>query len=440
MLMPVIDMRTDEGRGVFKQRLRTLRAASSSVGEYARTAGEIIERVRREGDAAIVAEMRRWTDPDFTADRIRVSGVEIDAALDKIDSDLRVLLEKAIEHVRAYQAHILPKPIKPIEIDGAELGLRFTPVERVGLTVPGGSAVLFSSIIMLAVPAQVAGVARSRISVVNPPPYREAGEAARDISPVVMATCKLLGIERVYRIGGPAAVAALAFGTETVEAVDLVVGPGHPVVAAAQGQVRGLIGTGDFYGASEIVTVADASANPKYIAADLIAQAEHNPGKCFLVTWSGEVIDRILNQIQAYLPQRRRRGAIEKALKEVSAAIHTADRAQAVEVANRLAPEHLNLAVADAHAMLGEIRHAGEVFLGDQTPVAAGDYWAGPSHTLPTDTTARFASGVSVYTFLKRSGTVCYPSGVDASTIEAITRLAMEEGLDGHAESVRVRG
>lgn len=438
-LLPLHDLSTDAGRVGLQRRLDLLREAASAKSKAAAIAAQIIERVRRRGDAALVEEMRKWTDPHFTVDRIRVNEEEINTAEALLDPAMRNTIGKVIEHVQGYQRHIMPSVTPPIEIDGAELGLRFTPVDRVGLTVPGGSAVLFSTLVMLAVPAQVAGVDPQRISVVNPPPYRREGEPARDLSPIVLATGKLLGIKSIYRIGGPAGVAALTYGTESVQAVDMIVGPGHPVVAAAQSQVRGLVGTGDYYGASEIVTIADESARASFVAADLIAQAEHDPGKCFLIAWSAHVIEAVQTEMGRQLEDRRRRDAILRALWEQSAAFLVQDMEQAVSVANQIAPEHLNLAVARPEVMLDQIRHAGEIFLGDQTPVAAGDYWAGPSHTLPTDTTARFASGVSVYTFLKRTSTVRYANGLPEEAVRAIAQLAEAEGLDAHAASVLIR-
>ena len=231
----------------------------------------------------------------------------------------------------------------------------------------------------------------------------------------------------------------MALGTERVEPVDFIAGPGNVYTQIAKAQLAGTVGMDGFYGPSEIVTIADGSAEPRRVAADLIAQAEHDPGKCFLVSWSAEAIERIRIEVQRQLQKRGRVAAIERALNEESAAILVRDEAQAAQVANMIAAEHVNLAVADPDAWLTKVRHGGEFFLGDQTPVAAGDYYAGPSHCLPTGTTARFASGVSVYTFLKRSGTVCYRDGMPAEVIQRIARLAEAEGLDGHADSARAR-
>lgn len=441
--LPILDLATSSGRQDFEARLARLRGTTSLVGDTARAVADIIEDVRRRGDAAVVELMRRFADPAFEASSIRVAEADFERAEASLDPALRESIEGAIANVRAYQQHILPRDTAPVTIGGAELGLRHSPVASAGLTVPGGAAVLFSTVIMLAVPAIVAGVDPRRIRIVNPPPTRRPGDEspARDISPVVLATCRLLGVDTVYRIGGAQAVAALAYGTETVEAVDLIAGPGNVYGQLAKQMVAGVVGTdGGFYGPSEIVTLADESADPRCVAADLIAQAEHDPGKCFLVCWSADVAETIVAEVARQLRERGRSEIIERALASESAAVIVANEEEAVAVADRVAAEHVNLAVADPERLLAEIRNGGEFFLGDQSPVATGDYWAGPSHCLPTGTTARFASGVSVYTFLKRSGTVYYRDGIPASAVEHVARLAEAEGLDAHAESARVRG
>lgn len=440
-MLAVLDLATDDGRRGYDAVLARLRATASASSEAAKSVADIIADVRAHGDEAVVRYMRKWTDPAFAAERIRVSEDELAAAERAIDSALGAAIDRAIANVREYQQHILPRDATPVTIGGAELGLKFTPVDSAGLCVPGGTAVLFSTLIMLAVPAMVAGVDPARISVVSPPPTRRDGEPAGDISPIVLATCRKLGIGSVYRIGGPQAVASLAFGTQRVNRVDLIAGPGNVFVQLAKAQVNGVTGTDNgFYGPSEIVTIADASARADRVAADLIAQAEHDPGKCFLVAWDRAVLEGIVAEVRKQLADRGRQAAIVKALEEESAALLVRDVEEAAEVANTIACEHVNLAVAEPDRLMRLIRHAGEVFLGDATPVAAGDYYAGPSHCLPTGTTARFASGVSVYTFLKRTGTVAYRGGMPRQAIEDVARLAEAEGLDAHAASVRVRG
>ncbi len=441
--LPILDLASDIGCAEFEVRLVRLRGTTSLVGDTASLVAEIIEEVRVRGDAALVELMRKFADPDFGFSSIRVEEADFDRAEASLDPALRQSLEASIANVRAYQEHILPPEVVPVTIGGAELGMRHSPVSSVGLTVPGGAAVLFSTVVMLAVPALVAGVDPRKIRIVNPPPTRRGpdDDGPRDVSPVVLATCRLLGIDTVYRIGGAQAVAALAYGTETVAAVDLIAGPGNVYGQLAKQMVAGVVGTdGGFYGPSEIVTVADETADPRCVASDLIAQAEHDPGKCFLVCWSRDVAQGIVDEVARQLRERDRCEIIERALKSDSAAVLVANEDEAVAVADRVAAEHVSLAVADPERLLGRLRNGGEFFLGDQSPVATGDYYAGPSHCLPTGTTARFASGVSAYTFLRRSGTVFYRNGMPASAIENVARLAEAEGLDAHAESARVRG
>ena len=438
MRLPVVEISGPDGL-TEQPWFQDLQTSAAAGGKAADAVAAIIQDVRRHGDAAVVRHMREWTDPSFSAARIRVSADELAAALRTLDPELRRALETAIDHVRRYQEHIRPCDPAPITIDGAELGLRFTPVDSVGLAVPGGKAAYPSSVVMLAVPAQAAGVPADRISVVTPPPTRLGDVPPADVSPLVLAACALVGVERVYRIGGAQAIAALAFGTESIQPVDMIVGPGNIYTQLAKQQVAGRVGIDGFYGPSEIVTIADDTAEAARVASDLIAQAEHDPGRCMLIAWQRDVIDGVNDQIEAQLAQRRRRATIESSLGKWSAAVLVPDEAAAAAVANAIAAEHVHLAVADPQAWLPRVRHGGEIFLGDQTPVAAGDYLAGPSHCLPTATTARFTSGVSTYTFLKRTGTVRYPDGVPPESIEAIARLAEAEGLDGHAASVRSR-
>jgi histidinol dehydrogenase len=440
-MLPVFDLKTPDGKSGLNTCLDRLRATTSAGGNVAKTVADILADVHAHGDAALVRYVQKFSDPGFSKARLRVGADELANASKKVDAGLLDALKTAIAQVREYQQHAMPQPMEPVTIGGAELGMRFSAVDSVGLCVPGGSAVLFSTLIMLAVPAIVAGVDPKKISVVHPLPNRRAGnEGPTDISPIVLAAAHMLGIEKVYRVGGAEAVAALAYGTDTIAPVDFIAGPGNVYGQLAKAQVNGTVGIDGFYGPSEIVTIADETANPVRIASDLIAQAEHDPGKCFLVVWSRGVLDAIIDEVKKQLGQRKRRDAIVRALENESCAVIVKDIDEAAEVANRFAAEHVNLAVVDPDALLAKVRHAGEVFLGDTTPVAAGDYYAGPSHCLPTGTTARFTSGISVYTFLKRTGTVAYHSGMPAQAIDHIARMADAEGLDGHAHSARVRG
>lgn len=440
--LPIYMLAQPEGRAAYRARLARLSSTAQHAGEAADTVDQVIRDVAERGDDAVIEAMQRWTDPGFSAEDIVVDPAMFEPACHALDPELRESLQRAIEQVRAYQQHVMPSDPEPVRIGGAELGLRHTAVDSAGLYVPGGSAVLFSTLIMLAVPALVAGVPAEQLAVVHPPPTRRSDTDAprAEISPVVLATCHLLGLSRLYRLGGAQAVAALAFGTERVEPVDLIAGPGNVFVQLAKARVAGRCGTdGGFYGPSEIVTLADGSADPKRVASDLLAQAEHDPGKCFLVAWDRSVIDGVLAALGPQLAALSRREAIERALLADSCAVCCGDEDEAIRVVNELATEHLNLAVADPSSVLPKVRHAGEVFLGDATPVAAGDYYAGPSHCLPTGTTARFTSGISVYTFLKRTGTVAYPQGMPPQAIADVARLAEAEGLTAHAASAQTR-
>ena len=447
-MLPLHDLRSETGQTDFGRVLKRLRDTASPRSKIAAAVDQIMGEVQTRRDAGLVNMMRAHTDPKFGASRVVVSTDDLDAAERALNPDLRAAIERAIANVRAYQQHVMPADPDPITVSGARLGLRWGPVRKVGLYVPGGTADLFSTLIMLAVPALVAGVKPEDIGVACPPPTRTKADYEKDdtlepgdVSLLVLATAKLLGIGNVFRIGGAQAIAALAYGTDRVPKVDLIAGPGNIYVQLAKGRLGGVCGTDNgFYGPSEIVTLADATANPAWVAADLIAQAEHNPGKCFLVAWEAAVIEAVLTEVDRQLHERGRAEAITSALAADSCAVLAPNRDAAIATVNDLAGEHVSLAVQDAEAVLDRVVDAGEVFLGHQTPVAAGDYHAGPSHCLPTGTTARYAGGVSVYTFLKRTGTVAYPEGMPAQTIDDIAKMAAAEGLDGHAESARVRG
>jgi histidinol dehydrogenase len=386
--------------------------------------------VKERGDAAIVELARRFDDPAFTTEQIRVTPDEMRAAASRIPASESAALKRSIAQVREYQTDILPTVPRPTVRPGVELGLRFTPLDSAGLYFPGGKAAYPSSLIMLAVPAQVAGV--KRIAVCSPP-------SKYGRSDLVLAACHELGLTDVFRAGGAAAIAALAFGTQTIPQVDKIVGPGNKWVQLAKRALAGCVGIDGFLGPSEIVVIADESADPGFIAADLVAQAEHDPGSCFLLTTSEALAHEVVREMKAQVPALSRRPAIEKALQSESAIIIDPSMDALVDLANRFAAEHVNVQTSDDQAVLARLMHAGAVFLGPYSPVAAGDYVAGPSHCLPTNTTARFSSGISVYEFLKRGSVVRYaPEGL-RNDADAVVALANAEHLDGHAASVEVR-
>jgi histidinol dehydrogenase len=390
----------------------------------------ILADVAERGDAAVVESSQRFDDPDFTAEQIRVSAAEMREAAGRVPADQMEAVRRSIRQVKEYQVRILPQPPAPVSRDGVELGLRFTPLDSAGLYFPGGKASYPSSLIMLAVPAQVAGV--KRIVVCTPP-------SKYGRSDLVLAACHELGLTDVYRAGGAAAIAALAFGTATIPAVDKIVGPGNTYVQLAKRALAGCVGLDGFLGPSEIVILADDTGNPAFIAADLIAQAEHDPGSCFLLTSSEKLAAAVSAELAKQAAQLDRSPAIEKSLANDSAIVVDPSMDALIALANRFAAEHVNIQTKDDKAVLDKVVHAGAVFVGPYSPVAAGDYVAGPSHCLPTNTTARFSSGISVYEFLKRSGVARYTREGLASDAAGIIALAEAEHLGGHAASIRVR-
>ncbi len=390
----------------------------------------VLESVADRRDEALVEISRRFDDPQFTREQIRVRPEEMADAARKLDGDLMSALRRSIKQVREYQRHIMPELAAPLRRPGVELGIRFTPLQSAGLYFPGGKASYPSSLIMLAAPAQVAGV--KRIVVCTPPSRYGRSE-------LVLAACHELELTDVYRAGGAAAIAAMAFGTETIPAVDKIVGPGNVYSQLAKRMLAGCVGVDGFLGPSEILTLADDSARAEFVAADLLAQAEHDPGSCFLLTTSEELASRVIGEISRQTQTLSRKEAIQKALANSSAIIVDASMDSLVDLANEFAAEHVNIQVKDEARVLERLVNAGAVFIGPFSPVAAGDYVAGPSHCLPTNTTARFSSGISVYEFLKRSSVVRYgPAGI-AADAPAIIALAEAEHLDAHAATARIR-
>lgn len=391
---------------------------------------KILVDVATRGDAALIDIIHRFDDPNFDPKRLRVTKDEMRDAASRVSKELIDAIRRSVAQVRDYQSRILPCDVSYEARQGVTLGLRHTPLDSAGIYVPGGKASYPSSLIMLIVPAQVAGV--KRIAVCSP-----AGKYGDN--DLVYAAAHELGIDEFYRVGGVGAIGALACGTESIKPVDKVLGPGNTYVQLAKRLVSGAVGVDGFLGPSEILVVADESCVPEFVAADLLAQAEHDPGRCILLTRSADVARRVADAIESQFKERGRSTAIEKALANDSAIILCDTDDRIAERANQFAAEHVTLQVADPDAWLARVRHAGAVFVGAYAPVAAGDYVAGPSHCLPTNTTARFGGGVSVYEFLKRTGIARYePRGL-ADDAASIVALANAEGLDAHAASVRVR-
>ena len=436
-MIPVLQLARPEDKAridaiVSKLRLdpKEMALSRGHRAEMTRTVQEILEQVAERGDAALVEIARKFDDPDFSADQLRVSTDEMAQAAKRVDPELLKALKRSIAQVREYQSHVKPKGTLSLKRGGLEMGMKWSPLDSVGVYFPGGKAAYPSSLIMLAVPAQTAGVGR----VVVTTPGSKFGK-----SDVVLAAAHEVGITEMYRVGGAAAIAALAFGTETIKPVDKIVGPGNSYVQIAKKLVAGCVGIDGYLGPSEILTFADDSANPAFVAADLIAQAEHDPGSCFLLTTSEKLAEDVLAQIAEQLKSLKRVEPITKALREESMIVIDPSMDVLIDLANVIACEHVNLQTRDDDAVLAKLRHVGAVYVGPYSPVAAGDYVAGPSHCLPTNTTARFSSGISVYEFLKRSSVVRYDKQSIAADAPAIIAMANAEQLDAHAASTRVR-
>ncbi len=433
-MLPVLSLDDDADRMKLEQLLNALRLDPRDLfrdDDKTSAVRRILEDVANRGDAAVIDSARQFDDPTFTLDQIRVTADEMADAAKRVPTDLTAALRRAITQVREYQQHILPAGVPELNRDGLRLGMRYTPIDSAGCYFPGGKASYPSSLIHLVVPALVAGV-KQVVAVTPPSKYGKTD--------LVLAAGHELGLPYMIRAGGAAAVGALAFGTDSIPRVDKIVGPGNTYVQIAKRLVAGGVGTDGFLGPSEVLVFADDSANPTFVAADLMAQAEHDPGSCYLLTTCRELAERVLAEIERQLPALNRRDAIERALRDHSAIVVSENVEALYELAGRIAPEHMSLQTADPARTMQLLPHAGCIFAGPHSPVAAGDYVAGPSHCLPTNTTARFAGGISVFEFLKRGSIVQYGPSSLQSDASHIIRLATAEGLDAHAASVRVRG
>ena len=413
--------------------LREMAVAASTGDPALREAvARIVADVAARGDAALVEYTRRFDDLDVgSGAELRIGADELARAAAAIDPELLASLRRAAENVRRFHERQREHGFVDWLPDGSLLGQRVGPLRRVGIYVPGGRAAYPSSVLMNAIPAAVAGV--DEIAMVSPTPGGQA-------SPVVLAAAHVAGVTEVLRIGGAQAVAALAYGTETVGRVDKIVGPGNKWVAEAKRQVFGLVDIDMIAGPSEILVIADEWANPVHVAADLIGQAEHDPDAiAWLVTSCPSLPAAIPAEIERLLERNPRRDVARAALEANGAIVVVPTLADAAAVADLRAPEHLELLVAEPLALAGRIRNAGAIFLGAWSPEPMGDYFAGPNHVLPTGGTARFASPLGVYDFVKRTSLIGYSAERLRAQAGDVIRLAEAEGLHGHAEAIRVR-
>jgi histidinol dehydrogenase len=427
--MPIrLDSRTADFAARFAAFLATKREIAEDVEQAVRA---IVADIRTNGDRALVELSRKFDRIDLGNTGLQVSGADLDAATAACDRRALDALKLARDRIEAYHQRQKPFDDRYTDALGVELGHRWTAIEAVGLYVPGGTAAYPSSVLMNAVPAKVAGV--PRVVMVVPAPDGK-------LNPLVLAAAKLAGVDEIYRIGGAQAVAALAYGTETIKPVDKIVGPGNAYVAAAKRVVFGTVGIDMIAGPSEVLILADSSSNPDWIAADLLAQAEHDTAaQSILITDDQALADKVESAVAAQLTTLPRGAVAGASWRDFGAVILVRKLDEAVPLVDALAPEHLEIETTDPEVLAGKIRNAGAIFLGAHTPEAIGDYVAGSNHVLPTARSARFSSGLGVLDFMKRTSILkCGPDQLAALGPSAIA-LGEAEGLDAHARSVAIR-
>lgn len=396
------------------------------------TVREILQSVKRQGDKAVLHYTAEFDGVSLDVGSLRVTGAELDAAYQQVSKDLLNAIQLAHQQIKAFHQQRKPKSWVQYGEDEVVLGKRYTPVDRAGLYIPGGRAAYPSTVLMNAVPAVVAGV--PQVVIVTPP------GPDKQVNAAVLVAAQEAGVERIYRVGGAQAIAALAYGTDTIPQVNVITGPGNVYVTLAKKLVYGTVGIDSLAGPSEVLVIADRTANPVYVAADLLAQAEHDPlAAAILITTDAALAEQVVQEVDTMLENHPRRTLTEKAIAHYGIVIVVESLERAAALSNEFAPEHLELEVADPWALLEHIRHAGAIFLGSDTPEAVGDYLAGPNHTLPTSGAARYASPLGVETFMKHSSLIQYSSGALNKVASAIEILAEAEGLPSHGESVRLR-
>lgn len=409
-----------------------LSAGYADLKEYENRVAEIGKQVREKGDQAIFDYCRQFDLANINPNNFQVSDYEIKEAYQQVDDDYIIAIRSAIDNIRAFHSRQLRNSWMEPDKRGNILGQIFRPLARVGIYVPGGTAAYPSSVLMNAIPAQVAGV--PEIVMVSPP------DSNGRLNPAALVAAAELGIEEIYKMGGAQAVFALAWGTGTVGKVDLISGPGNIYVTLAKKMVYGDVNIDMLAGPSEILIIADHTANPAYLAADMMSQAEHDVlARSIMITDSAELIEQVKEELEKQVKELSRREIIEKSLQDYGSFILAEDLHEACQVANRIAPEHLELMVEHPFDYLSRIHNAGAIFMGHHTPEPVGDYYAGPNHILPTGGTARFYSPVTVDTFMKASSLIYYSCEGIKEDADHIIKLATVEGLTAHANSVRVR-
>ena len=428
-MIKIIDIRKNKESDIYK---KLISRNHMELGEVLGRVEEIVNNIRQKGDAAVLEYTRMFDKVELTPDRLKVTKAEIEDAYGQVDIELINVIKRAKANIESFHSKQKETSWFSPEKDGVILGQMYRPLETVGIYVPGGTAPLPSSVLMNAIPAKTAGV--EKIIMATPP-----GKDGR-INPAILVAANEAGVDEIYRVGGAQAVAALAFGTDTLPRVDKIVGPGNIYVAMAKKMVYGQCDIDMVAGPSEIMVVADESANSKYVAADLLSQAEHDIlASSIMVTYSEELAKAVQNEVDRQIGYLDRKDILSKSIEDYGAIVLVESLEEAVDIVNRIAPEHLELCVAEPFNLLSSIKNAGAIFLGHYASEPLGDYFAGPNHVLPTSGTARFFSPLNVGDFVKKSSIISYTRKALEAVKDDVIRFAESESLTAHANAIKVR-
>ena len=409
-----------------------LKRSPNNYGQYETIVNDIIEKVKSEGDAAIFAYTKQFDKCELNAETIRVTEAEIEEAVNAIEPKLYEVMEKAAANIKAYHEKQVRNSWFDAKPDGTILGQKITPIGKAGVYVPGGKAAYPSSVLMNVIPAKVAGV--SKVVMVTPP------GADGKVNPGTLAAAKVAGVDEIYKVGGAQAIAALAFGTQSIPKVDKITGPGNIFVALAKKAVYGHVSIDSVAGPSEILVLADESANPRYVAADLLSQAEHDElASAILITTSMELAEAVSEQVEVFISELSRTDIMRKSIDNYGYILVADSMEDAIDAANEIASEHLEVLTKNPFEIMTKIQNAGAIFLGEYSSEPLGDYFAGPNHILPTNGTAKFFSPLSVDDFIKKSSIISYSRNALEAVHKDIEFFAEKEGLTAHANSIKVR-
>jgi histidinol dehydrogenase len=428
-MIQFIDLRSDKDSDIFN---KLASRSQIEYGDIQNRVSDIVNHVKLNGDKAVLEYTNMFDKVELCPDSLKVSRSEIEEAYEKVDKELIEVIKRARNNIAKFHEKQLEKSWFTTDEDGVILGQLYNPLEIVGIYSPGGTAAYPSSVLMNAVPAQVAGV--QRIVMVTPP------GGTNGINPAILVAANEAGVNEIYRIGGAQAVAALAFGTQTIPKVDKIVGPGNIYVALAKRMVYGYCDIDAIAGPSEIMVLADENANPRFVAADMLSQAEHDAiASAILVTTSERIASEVQKELEIQLSKLPRKEIAEKSLKDFGAIIVVDELDSAVKIVNKIAPEHLELCVNEPFGLISYIKNAGAIFLGNYSSEPLGDYFAGPNHVLPTSGTARFFSPLNISEFMKKSSIISYSQKALLKVKDDVIKFAEAEGLKAHANAIRVR-